>query len=1023
MLISSIDNFRNINFPKNQKNQQNIHFASNNIDSNDDVKKFLNKGPLISKNQKAYLQYLQISDPAASEQSKLAHQLARKYVIYKNNSSKTGTITKDHYYLAYLRQMYKFAFAAKAGEKSVETETRMVSPGYLAQGISPHLWKSENADKVLECLREEIIKKTKELEAKSTKNGFVSSLEVDDNLIKNVTYMLQMALQATGKANTKQLNVNDAFMISVLETNEDKDVKNFLQNMSMKIMTKKPSEKDVVLPYYDGLSRQIIKNLDKNYDTYINYSKEDDNALNYFVNNLVANAQNEDFFKECKNLKKENTTLTVFNEAANFKTIIKEMQKMSKEKDKQHIVVLQTFDGAVYNSKVGTAQDGTPLVSEAQVDAVFKHKPKNVHFVFIDNRDSYYNVVDAFERELKDFQSVQIPIMDTAAVKSQLLKTQSKIEEEIGMKLEPEAIEFACDVSASQNGSRYDNALRFLKNAASYYIADESVLKKEHISSYWENTKRENLGSKDGSYDIIFDTKMTTDDIIGSPMVKQQAFDAAYEIKNFPKTKGYVLYSSNGEGGGRYNCAKAIAGEAGIPMVTINAADFAIRDLDTINSDPMEAIDIKISKLINLVKTQAQANPNKTAMLFISNFDRFGSNPLYGISSTYEQQAFKKLLAEMKKAQVDKTYNIVVMGSSDMPEAMDENIRRPGLFMDEIIIYPPQTKKGIKEIALHHAQQNGYDFYSETKEEQEEVLDHLATILKGASYIDIVDIIDKANMISKRNGQESITIENLNEAFLEKLTGPTNELVADNKQKELIIRHEGGHALNLQFMYNILKEKGDTLRIPDSISNIALDPRGDFLGCVFHDNSDENTTETNLETIFSDIVCSFGGNSAEEFFYNQEGSWGISQDRRNANYLAKSAVLHMGLGAHMGHYIPDFSSDGLPVLNSKDEKNYSNDVKVLLKNAKTLSDKIIKCYSGFLEEFSAENLDKFATGKCIITGPQFAKKLQEWENAQPVQKKKEIYELKKEAYKIIECTRESKNYKGLNKFNPKYRNY
>ena len=54
--------------------------------------------------------------------------------------------------------------------------------------------------------------------------------------------------------------------------------------------------------------------------------------------------------------------------------------------------------------------------------------------------------------------------------------------------------------------------------------------------------------------------------------------------------------------------------------------------------------------------------------------------------------------------------------------------------------------------------------------------------------------------------------------------------------------------------------------------------------------SEENMTENNLETIFSDIVCSFGGNSSEELFYGMDGSWGISQDLRSANQMAKELM-------------------------------------------------------------------------------------------------------------------------------------
>lgn len=711
--------------------------------------------------------------------------------------------------------------------------------------------------------------------------------------------------------------------------------------------------------------------------------------------------------------------MVVFNDSANFPTIIKELNQMGKNKDKNYIVVLSNYTQITLNSSLGYSQNGTPLISSSEIDAILKYRPKNVHYVFLDDRDNYYTTMNnEYNNEYSNFQPMQIPILDSNAAKVELIKNKEELEKKLGIKLDDGTIEFACSLSNTNLSSVYDKTQEFLKNAALYF-KEEPILKKEHLIAYYENSQKEDLNSKDGSYDIIFDTKTSIDDIVGSPMTKTQAQNVAYEIKNFPKTKGYIIYNSTQEGGGRLKCAKAIAGEAKIPMVVINAADFAIRDLDTISKDPMEAIESKIAKLINLMKTQAQTNENKTVMLFISNFDRFASSYF---SSTYEQQAFKKLIEEMKKSNIDNSYNIVVVGSCDYPQLIDENIQRPGLFMNEIVIFPPKNKKDIAQIALNHIKKNNYSISGATNAEKNKFLQHFIAVVQGHSYIDIIDILDRANIIAKKNNKDSISKEDINEAYLLKITGPTNNVEVSDKQKELIIRHEGGHALNLQFMYNLLKEQGDDLRIPDSIVNIALDPRGDFLGCVFHKNSDENTQNTNLETIFSNIVCSFGGNSTESHFYNQKGSYGITQDLESANHIAKFAVTHMGLGAHMNYYKPDIDPNtGLAVLTNEDRKNYTKDVKVLLQNAKILSDKIVCCYEDFIKEFSDKFINKFATGDCIITGFEFKKMLSDWEKRQSPKKRKEIYQLKKEALFIIEQTKDSKKYNNIQRINPLYR--
>ena len=283
-----------------------------------------------------------------------------------------------------------------------------------------------------------------------------------------------------------------------------------------------------------------------------------------------------------------------------------------------------------------------------------------------------------------------------------------------------------------------------------------------------------------------------------------------------------------------------------------------------------------------------------------------------------------------------------------------------------------------------------------------------------SGYTDTVGFLDKANVIAHKRGSEEISIADINEAYLSRTTGEVSQMNISERQKDAIIRHEGGHALNLQFMYNLFKEKGDDLRIGDSIINIVLDPRGDYLGCVYNANSYENTVESNMETIMSDLVCTFGGNSSEERFFDMEGSWGISQDMASANQLARSAVSIMGLGARTKHFMPDIDSEGIAqFLSAEDAENYSKDVKVLLENSKIISDKIVKCYSGFLDEFSKNNIAKFATGDCIITGDDFASSLKEWENNQSDKKKAEIKRLKKQVLYIIECTKCGKIFQDL----------
>ncbi|MBQ8848436.1 MAG: AAA family ATPase [Candidatus Gastranaerophilales bacterium] len=997
----------------NYKYQNPISFTSDKNSSFFEKAVALKPKFILPKHQKRYMDIQRDITPRTKEQIKMAEDFARKYPIYKNEKSKSGIITAQHFYLAFLTQLYEFSKGVQDGSVSYETEVRYVSPSTMSLGISPDMWKKPHVEKPQKVLKEEIDSVTKQLEEKSKKGGFVSSLEADEDFVQDIITVLNEDVDSeqvkSGKSNLTDATV---FRAMVLSSNREnvKQVVSFYHRLAMAMTQISGKNEQVNLPFYDDVARKVYKNLDRNYNVVVTHETTDKESPSHLINSLVSVFEQEDF-SGFKNIRPENTKLKIFNDKIDFVNMKEEINELEKDKDTNYIIVVSDLHEMFKRSVLKYSEAGHPMYDIELMNNVFASKAQNVKMVLLVGKDNYYKLTSAalVAEVLQDFQNIQIPLMDSKTTKQQLFHSKTYVEEQIGMKIDDEAINSAVELFASDKDSKYDKTIRYLKKVASYFIEEEK-LTKAHIEAYWESLQKQDTNVSNGPYDIIFDTKMTLDDIIGSPMTKKQAELVVYEIKNNPQTKGYILYNAQGYGGGRTNCAKVIAGEAKIPMVCINAADFAIRDLDTVGTNPMEAIDVKIKKLVDTIKTQAKANSNKTAMLYIQNFDNFASNPLYGISSIYEQQAFSKLVKEMKKSREDNSYNIIVMGSSDMPETINENVLRPGLFMDDLIIYPPAGVNNVMEIAKKHIAKKGYKLSGQTEDENNKILKHFANVIMGSGYVDIVDLLDRANLLAKKANKNAISIAEINEAYLIKTAGMPAEYEMSEREKGLTIRHEGGHALNLQFMYNLFKEEGDSIRIPDSIANIALDPRGDYLGCVYHNTSEENTTTMNLETVFSNIVCSFGGNSAEELFYGMEGSYGISQDLENANYMAKIAVLRMGLGTRMDYFIPDFDENGNPILTAADEENYENDVKSFIYNAKYLSDEIVDCYSEFLNEFAKKYINDFGTGNCIITGSDFAKMLADWEERQSQETKDNIAKLKQTAKAIIAAQKEGEKY-------------
>ena len=127
----------------------------------------------------------------------------------------------------------------------------------------------------------------------------------------------------------------------------------------------------------------------------------------------------------------------------------------------------------------------------------------------------------------------------------------------------------------------------------------------------------------------------------------------------------------------------------------------------------------------------------------------------------------------------------------------------------------------------------------------------------------------------------------------------TNKYKTSDHRKKIVTSHEAGHALTLQIMYNAAaKQKNMPWRLPDKVNFITLDPRGYYGGAMFHKDSENE--ENTFEKIIADLVCSYGGHSAEKTLYDYSGSYGITSDLENARYLAEAAVADMGMGAKTG---------------------------------------------------------------------------------------------------------------------------
>ena len=226
--------------------------------------------------------------------------------------------------------------------------------------------------------------------------------------------------------------------------------------------------------------------------------------------------------------------------------------------------------------------------------------------------------------------------------------------------------------------------------------------------------------------------------------------------------------------------------------------------------------------------------------------------------------------------------------------------------------------------------------------------------------------------------------------------------------KKIVTSHEAGHALTLQIMYDIAEKQNIPWHLPDKVNFITLDPRGDYGGAMYHKSSSNKTMS--FEKIMSNIVCSYGGHSAESIIYNMtNGSWGISADLEGITAFARAAVMDMGMGPKTGVAHIQRNAYGEPNVSDAKKQSIESDVDLFLNTGKEISDMIVENYKDFIIQFTERYSSRVGTGECIVPSEQFEKELNEWKSKLPESKQEELKNMEETILTLIQKAKTGEN--------------
>ena len=372
---------------------------------------------------------------------------------------------------------------------------------------------------------------------------------------------------------------------------------------------------------------------------------------------------------------------------------------------------------------------------------------------------------------------------------------------------------------------------------------------------------------KDASGATLFaeeKTKIRFADVCGEDEAKemlQEVVDflkhpAKYQAIGARVPRGALLYGPPGTG--KTMLAKAVAGEAGVPFLSISGSEFIDK-----------YVGVGAEKVRNLFQKARELSP---CIIFIDEIDAIGASRSGG-SVGSNDSILIQLLTEMDG--FDDKSEVIVLAATNRPELLDAALRRPGRFDREIPVELPDME-GRVQILSHYlesmAHEDGLDLHE------------VANLASGASGAVLRNIVNEAGLMALRENRDKISQHDLEESVEIISVGyqKKNAILSD-KEKWVVCYHEIGHALAAALQ---------THSAP--VKKITVLPRtGGTLGYAMQLDEEERYLMTRTE-MENRIVTITAGRAAEEVHFN-EVTTGASNDIEKATAMARAIVARYGM--------------------------------------------------------------------------------------------------------------------------------
>ncbi|BBH20947.1 microtubule-severing ATPase [Paenibacillus baekrokdamisoli] len=283
----------------------------------------------------------------------------------------------------------------------------------------------------------------------------------------------------------------------------------------------------------------------------------------------------------------------------------------------------------------------------------------------------------------------------------------------------------------------------------------------------------------------------------------------------------------------------------------------------------------RIRDMFKEARQKALKAGKNSAVIFIDEIDVIGGKRDGGQHREYDQ-TLNQLLTEMDGIHTSESPRILLIGATNRKEMLDSALLRPGRFDRHIAVDLPD-KKGRAHILHIHAR---------NKPLHEEVsLEKIAEESFGFSGAQLESVMNESAIYALRDSNDSITQRHLSLAIDKVLMGEQSDREATKEERERVALHELGHAIAAELVR------------PGSVSQVALQPRGQALGYVRHNPQQDRYLYTR-EFLDGQIMIALGGAAAEEIFYGDRstGSRGdFEQSMSIVRTMVESGLTDLGI--------------------------------------------------------------------------------------------------------------------------------